>query len=273
MWKRILQFIVLFALVSFLVAVIRHYTTELTSIRVSGLLKYSVLQYIWIILSNVIIFLFLKKIIHIKPKSSASTKINLIYLIAYLLFGSIWYILFFFTLKVITGVSYAPNHFVFGYKIIYIIAIISLLAFLEEMIFRVYIFEYFQKHSKVLVAAIYSSLLFGITHEYPFNGIDFLFINFLLQFLKHFLFGLLLCNIYDTTKSIFAVTGIHIGWNLFAIQFFPLSSMFRYNDFVIGELNLYARTGLGDTYELFIPVMFLVVTILGFSRLKFRKFD
>jgi membrane protease YdiL (CAAX protease family)/tetratricopeptide (TPR) repeat protein len=86
----------------------------------------------------------------------------------------------------------------------------------EEIIFRVYLLNFFKKHSNTLCAVIFSTLLFALSHE-------------TLLFAPYFIFiGVILSMIYLKTKSIIPCIVTHGLYNFLVIFFGVAKVIFKY---------------------------------------------
>jgi len=84
---------------------------------------------------------------------------------------------------------------------------ILFLVFIEELLFRGYIFQTIYRKNNSILAIIISSLLFALAH---FISYDFAII----YFLNIFIAGVLLCIMYIKTKSLWCSISFHFIWNI-----------------------------------------------------------
>jgi membrane protease YdiL (CAAX protease family) len=94
-----------------------------------------------------------------------------------------------------------------GYLIVLFITASIIVPLVEEIIFRVYLLNFFKKHSNALCAVIFSTLLFALSHEN-------------LLFAPYFIFiGVVLSIIYLKTKTIIPCIVTHGLYNFLVISF------------------------------------------------------
>lgn len=100
-------------------------------------------------------------------------------------------------------------------------------AFLEELIFRGYIFRILEKASTTNLALIISSLMFGAVHMLNFKGDESWTCKLLSCTALGLDAGLLFGCAFLVTRRLWLATGIHVCWNLFEGPFYgtPISGL------------------------------------------------
>lgn len=95
------------------------------------------------------------------------------------------------------------------------VAVITLLAFVEEAIFRQLLMSALLPHFGLDVAAAVSAIAFGIAHTANVGRRQRLIVG-----VEAVLAGLWFAYAFGRTESLALVTGLHAGWNLFMWQVF-----------------------------------------------------
>lgn len=132
--------------------------------------------------------------------------------------------------------------------LIFKIAILSFLtAFIEEMIFRDYLFSKLSERYTVSKSIIYSSYLYAQLHFLRFN---LSLIEIIIPLLSLFFFGVTLSKIY-INKGIFYSIGLHWGFIIF-ISYINQSNVFKPISQIFITGGLYPPTGLLACFILFI---------------------
>ena len=100
-------------------------------------------------------------------------------------------------------------------------------AFLEELIFRGYIFHTLEKASTTKIALVLSSLMFGAVHMLNFKGDESWACKLLSCTALGLDAGLLFGCAFLVTRRLWLATGIHVCWNLFEGPFYgtPISGL------------------------------------------------
>lgn len=147
------------------------------------------------------------------------------------------YLLGFYSFNIIINIS----------LILQIIILSFLTAFIEEMIFRDYLFSKFSERYTVSRSIVYTSYIYAQLHFLRFN---LSLIEILIPLLSLFFFGVTLSKIY-IDKGIFYSIGLHWGFIIF-ISYINQSNIFKPISQVFITGGLYPPTGLLACFILFL---------------------
>ncbi len=99
-------------------------------------------------------------------------------------------------------------------------------GFWEEIVFRFFVFNFMKIKYNVMIAAIFSSLIFSLVHISSYNdvsnGDNF---KFSLLLFSAFLIGVIFSFIYVKYKSIWMLILFHMFWNVFQNTLYKINSI------------------------------------------------
>ncbi len=147
----------------------------------------------------------------------------------------------------------------FDYKeLLFLILIYTIVAFVEETLFRGYILRNLMNSFNNYIALIISAILFSLMHSFNPN------VN-LFSLFDLFLAGLTLGLSYIYTKNLWFPIAMHFSWNLFQSLFgFNVSGQNTYSIIEIGmnEMNLINGGSFGFEGS-YLSIIAEIITIIG----------